>query len=165
MHLMMANRIFEYNRELNKRRFSKDEASFLLPQEFPVGCPTHPSAPAGHAISAGACVTILKAWFKEDFVIGQGSSPKPKQPNRDGTALEDYNKTPLTIGGELNKLCHNLSAGRDMSGVHWRVADDFTGNLQGEEIAIRILQEARTTYPEDFQGFTLTKFDGTTITI
>ena len=47
--------------------------------------------------------------------------------HRDGTALVPYTGPPLTIGGELNKLAHNMSAGRDMSGVHWRVSDDLTG--------------------------------------
>ncbi|HEU4795937.1 MAG TPA: hypothetical protein VFT02_09935, partial [Pyrinomonadaceae bacterium] len=37
----------------------------LLPMAFPVGSPTHPAYGAGHATVAGACVTILKAWFKE----------------------------------------------------------------------------------------------------
>ncbi len=156
----VLNRIFDYNRELNNRRFNRDEGSYLLPQEFPQGCPTHPSAPAGHAITAGACVTILKAWFNEDFGLAN-----PQQPNRDGTSLDAYNGPTLTIGGDLNKLVHNLSAGRDMSGVHWRVGDNLTGNLQGEELAIRILTEARTTYPERFNGFTLTKFDGTKISV
>jgi len=158
--------IADYNRELNIRRHGTAEASFLLPMELPGGSPTHPSAPAGHAVSAGACVTMLKAWFKEDTVL---SDAVTVQPNRDGTELVPYEAgvdgPPLTIGGELNKLCHNLSAGRDMSGVHWRVADDLTGNFQGEEVAIRILHEARATYPETFDGFSLTKFDGTTITV
>ena len=87
------------------------------------------------------------------------------QPRRDGTAVVPYrvgiDGPPLTIQGELNKLAHNLSLGRDMSGVHWR-ADDIEGNRQGEEVAIRILREARATYPESFAGFALTKFDGTT---
>jgi hypothetical protein len=37
--------------------------TFLLPTAFPEGSPTHPSYPAGHATVAGACVTLLKAWF------------------------------------------------------------------------------------------------------
>ena len=35
----------------------------------------------------------------------------------------------------------------------------------GEAVAIGILQDYSTTYNEAFQGFSLTKFDGTTITI
>lgn len=149
-----------YNQHLNQVRFGSNEASFLLPLELPGGSPNHPSAPAGHAVTAGACVTILKAWFREDGPINN-----PVQPNRDGTALVPYTGPPLTIGGELNKLAHNLSLGRDMSGVHWRVADDLNGLFQGEAVAIRLLTEAKATYPEPNATFTLTKFDGTTIVI
>jgi hypothetical protein len=39
--------------------------SCLLPSAFPEGCPTHPSYPAAHATNAGACATVLKAFFKE----------------------------------------------------------------------------------------------------
>jgi len=149
-----------YNQHLNQVRFGSNEASFLLPMELPGGSPNHPSAPAGHAVTAGACVTILKAWFREDGPINN-----PVQPNRDGTALVPYTGPPLTVGGELNKLAHNMSLGRDMSGVHWRVADDLNGLFQGEAVAIRLLQEAKATYPEPNATFHLTKFDGTTITI
>ncbi|MCA1577073.1 MAG: phosphoesterase [Acidobacteria bacterium] len=149
-----------YNQHLNQVRFGSSEASFLLPLELPGGSPNHPSAPAGHAVTAGACVTILKAWFRENTVINN-----PVQPNRDGTALVPFTGAQLTVGGELNKLAHNMSAGRDMSGVHWRVADDLTGLFQGEAVAIRLLTEAKATYPEPNATFTLTKFDGTTITI
>ncbi|HSL83311.1 MAG TPA: vanadium-dependent haloperoxidase [Thermoanaerobaculia bacterium] len=153
--------IFEYNRLQNLNRFNEDQGTFLLPLMFPAGGPTHPAFPAGHAVSAGACVTLLKAWFREDL-----EWQDPVQPNADGTALEPYTGPPLTVGGELNKLAHNLSVGRDMSGVHWR-ADDVEGNRQGEEVAIAILREERATYPERdlFGGFSLTRFDGTTITV
>ena len=105
-------------------------------------------------------MTILKAWFRENTVINN-----PVQPNRDGTALVPFTGAQLTVGGELNKLAHNMSAGRDMSGVHWRVSDDLTGLFHGEAVAIRLLNEAKATYPEPNATFTLTKFDGTTITI
>lgn len=152
--------IATYNQHLNQVRFGSNEASFLMSQELPGGSPSHPSAPAGHAVTAGACVTILKAWFRENTVINN-----PVQPNRDGTALVPFTGAQLTVGGELNKLAHNMSAGRDMSGVHWRVADDLTGLFQGEAVAIRLLTEAKATYPEANATFTLTKFDGTTIVI
>jgi hypothetical protein len=108
---------------------------------------------------------VLKAWFKD---MPLQPLAQPVQPNRHGTALEPYREgidgPALTVHGELNKLAHNLSQGRDMSGVHWR-ADDLEGNRQGEAVAIRILREARDTYPEAFGGFTFTKFDGTPITV
>jgi hypothetical protein len=152
--------IAAYNQHLNQVRFGSNEASFLLPMEFPTGSPNHPAAPAGHAVTAGACCTILKAWFRESTVINN-----PVQPNRDGTDTVPFTGAQLTVGGELNKLAQNMSIGRDMSGVHWRVADDLTGLFHGEAVAIRLLQEAKATYPEPNATFSLTKFDGTTITI
>jgi hypothetical protein len=155
--------IFEHNRQQNLARLGINQGSYLLPQMFRRGGPSHPSFPAGHAISAGAGCSVLKAWFNEDFVI-----PNPVKPSADGLSLLPYvvgvDGPPLTLGGELNKLAHNLSWGRDMSGVHWR-ADDLSGDFQGEEVVIRLLREERSIYPEPFAGFTLKKFDGTVITI
>ncbi len=56
-----------------------ENGTYLLPQAFPEGSPTHPAYGAGHATVAGACVTILKAWFDESFVI-----PNPVVPTADG---------------------------------------------------------------------------------
>ncbi|MEA5411079.1 hypothetical protein VB737_04790 [Synechococcus sp. BA-120 BA3] len=41
-------------------------ATFFLPMAFSAGSPSHPAYGAGHATVAGACVTVLKAWFDED---------------------------------------------------------------------------------------------------
>jgi hypothetical protein len=38
----------------------------FLPMAFSAGSPAHPAYGAGHATVAGACVTVLKAWFDED---------------------------------------------------------------------------------------------------
>lgn len=137
--------------------------SYLLPLMFKNGGPTHPSFTAGHAISAGACITLLKALFdtsktwKELF--GQ-----PKY-SADGVTLVDYTgPETLTINDELNKLAQNMANGRDMSGVHW-YSDDIEGLKLGEEVAIRILRDDKQGVVEPFAGFTLHKFDGTVITI
>jgi Predicted membrane-associated HD superfamily hydrolase len=37
--------------------------SYLLPQAFPEGSPTHPCYPTGHGTVAGACITLLKFFF------------------------------------------------------------------------------------------------------
>jgi hypothetical protein len=146
---------------LNKRIFTVNNNIFLLPQAFPEGCPTHPSYGAGHATVAGACVTILKAWFDESYIL-----PNPKIPNPQGTALIDYNgpdKDDITVGGELNKVAANISLGRNWAGVHYR--SDYTESLKlGEMISIGILEEQKLTYNED-QSLSVTKFDGTSITI
>ena len=133
--------------------------TYLLPMAYPEGCPTHPAYPAGHACIAGAGVTVLKAFFKESFVI-----PNPVAASSDGLSLLPYSGMPLTVGGELNKLAANIALGRDTAGLHWR-SDGSEGLKLGETVAIGILQDYRETYNEDFNGFSFTKFDGTTIII
>jgi hypothetical protein len=129
--------------------------SYFLPMAFPEGSPLHPAYNAGHATVAGACVTVLKAMFDEDFVI-----PNPVVPNDDGSDHLPYTGEALTVGGELNKLAANIAFGRNVAGVHWR--SDGTESLKlGEQVAIKLLQDLRLTFNESFGGFRFTKFDGT----
>jgi hypothetical protein len=130
----------------------------LLPQAYPEGCPAHPSYPAGHAAVAGACTTMLKAFFSESFVI-----PKPVVSDPNGTALLPY-PGPLTLAGELNKLAWNIAMARDFAGVHWR-SDSADGMRLGEAVAIGILRDSLGTYPEDFSGFSFTDFNGKRVLI
>ena len=138
----------------------------LLPMAFPEGSPTHPAYGAGHATVAGACVTILKAWFKETTrLVDIGLDPL--QPTDDGLSLVPYTGSDagdMTVGGELNKIAANVALGRNTAGVHWR--SDATESMKlGEAIAIGILKEQRACYNEVFNGFSLTKFDGSTVTV
>lgn len=138
----------------------------LLPMAFPEGSPTHPAYGAGHATVAGACVTILKAWFNESTrLVDIGLNPV--QPTDDGLNLVPYtggDAGDLTVGGELNKIASNVANGRNIAGVHWR--SDANESLKlGEQIAIGILRDQRSCYNEVFNGFGLTTFDGTTITV
>jgi membrane-associated phospholipid phosphatase len=133
--------------------------SYLLPQSYPEGCPTHPSYPAGHAVIAGACATALKAFFEESFVI-----PEPVKCNANGLALSAYKGSELTVGGELNKLATNIAIGRNAAGVHWR-SDAINGLKLGEAVAISIFADGGGCLSENFSGFGLTKFDGTTIVV
>jgi hypothetical protein len=133
--------------------------TYLLPMPNPQGSPTHPSYPAAHAVGAGAGVTMLKAFFKESFVI-----PNPMIPADDGLALQPYIGEPLTVGGELNKLASNIALGRDAAGVHYR-SDSVEGLNLGEAVALSILRDVATIYHEEFPGFSLTRFDGTRVTI
>jgi hypothetical protein len=89
--------------------------SYLLPMGAPEGCPTHPSYGAGHATVAGACVTILKAWFDGSFVL-----PRPVVADAAGTSLLAYTGPPLTVENELDKLAANVGIGRNALGVHYR---------------------------------------------
>jgi len=135
-----------------------NRGSYLLPQAYPEGSPTHPSYPAGHACIAGACTTILKAFFEESVQV-----PNPVKTNASGSALQSYSGN-LTIGDELNKLANNIALGRDWAGVHYR-SDGVDGLEVGEQQAIGLLQDYSITYNEQFNGMTFTKFDGTVVTI
>lgn len=135
--------------------------TYLLPQAFPEGCPTHPAYGAGHATVAGACVTILKAWFEEATPIME-----PQVPDADGRSLVAYTgpgADSLTVGGELDKLAANIAIARNGAGVHWRT--DYSESVKlGEAIALSVLEEQKQTFNEPF-SFSLTKFDGTSCQI
>jgi hypothetical protein len=133
--------------------------SLLLPMAFPEGSPMHTAYGSGHATVAGACVTMLKAFFNETAPI-----QNPVMPSADGLSLVPYIGSPLTVGGELNKIASNISQGRNIAGVHWRT-DATEANKLGEAAAISILRDMRNLYNEPFNGFSLTKFDGRTITV
>jgi hypothetical protein len=136
--------------------------TWLLPQAFPEGSPTHPSYPTGHGTVGGACITVLKFFFDGHFVI-----PNPVMPTNDGLSLVPYTGSDagqLTVNGELNKLGHNVSFGHGThAGIHWR-SDTDTSLLLGEAVALNILNERAQCYNEPFTVH-LTKFDGTTATI
>lgn len=135
------------------------QGSYLLSQAFPEGCPLHPAYGAGHATVAGACVTILKAFFDESWQLPGAVTAAP-----DGQSLQPWSGPSLTVGGELNKLAANVAFGRNIAGVHWRADGDQSLRL-GEEVALRFLREEKMTYNEPMKGFSLTRFDGTTITV
>lgn len=133
--------------------------SFLLPQAYPEGCPLHPAYPSGHATVAGACATILKAFFDEDLVVPDCVVPSP-----DGQSLLPYKGPALTVRGEVEKLAFNSAFGRNFAGIHWR--SDAIGGIQlGEEVAITILEDLVNTFAEDFPGFHFTRFNGQPVTI
>jgi hypothetical protein len=140
-------------------RVGERYGSFLLPQAYPEGCPIHPAYPAGHAAVAGACTTVLKAFFDESFPFDD-----PVVASDDGLRLAPYGGSDLTVGGELNKLAANVAMGRNAAGIHWRT-DAVAGLKLGEDVALGILAEMRACYHEGFAGFTLTRFDGTTATV
>jgi hypothetical protein len=148
--------------QFNKGANKPGDTSYLLPLAFPEGSPIHPAYGAGHATVAGACVTVLKAYFDGQMVIDS-----PKQVSRDGSRLEPCtlpNGTVLTVEGELNKLASNIAIGRNIAGVHWR--SDGTESLKlGEQVAIHLLREQRQTFNEASGGFSFRAFDGHLVVI
>ena len=142
------------------------EPGYLLPQQFPEGCPVHPSYGAGHATASGAAVTLLKAFFNDDLPLAnlkytdpvtgvQSTYFKPVQPSADGRTLEVYptatDASQMTIGSELNKLASNEALFRNLAGVHWRT--DYTYSLLlGQAVAIDYLLDIVNTYSEEGSG-------------
>jgi hypothetical protein len=147
-----------------------DYGSYLLPQAFPEGSPTHPCYPTGHGAVGGACITTLKFFFDG----GQKLRPlltaagrDVYEPSTDGLSLNAYtgaDKNSLDINGELNKLAYNISFGHGIhAGIHFR-SSTYWSILLGEQVALSVLQDRAESYNEPFT-INITKFDGTTATI
>ncbi|CUH82461.1 hypothetical protein [Tropicibacter naphthalenivorans] len=138
------------------------DKNYLLPMAFAEGSPMHPSYGAGHAAVAGACVTVLKAFFKTvdpdnswtQTLMSEIDAEKVK-------GLKDIKD--LTVEGELNKLAANIAIGRDMAGVHY-YSDYYESLRLGERIAVGILHEQMSNYNEPVSMY-LKSFDGDRITI
>jgi hypothetical protein len=144
-----------------------DASTYLLSQMFPEGSPAHPSYPAGHAVVAGACTTVIKAIFDDTALMNAHVTPAKPNPSNpiQLIALSGEGETTMTVGSELDKLASNIALARNFGGVHYR-SDGDNGILLGEEVGIHVLQDHARTYPESgFTGFELTKRDGTRIRI
>lgn len=149
----------------------------LLPMAFQEGSPMHPSYGAGHATVAGACVTVLKAYFDTNAVLVRrggddlfalhrpGDAALQYEPDATGTNLVDATGGAfLTLEGELNKLAANISIGRNMAGVHY-YSDYYDSLRMGERIAIGMLEEQALCYPTDPFILTVPTFDGDVVRI
>ncbi|MEJ7670264.1 MAG: vanadium-dependent haloperoxidase [Casimicrobiaceae bacterium] len=138
----------------------RKNGTYLLPMAYSEGSPTHPAYPSGHATMAGACATVLKAFFDEPYVL-----PTPMVPSANAEWLALYTQpTGLTVGGELDKLASNIAIGRNAAGVHWRT-DAIEGLRLGEAVALGVLADVKGCFNEEFGGFSLTRFDGTTVVV
>jgi hypothetical protein len=144
--------------------------SYLLPQAFPEGSPTHPCYPTGHGTVGGACVTALKFFFKGHQKIRPlltAAGRDVYEPSSDGLSLNTYtgaDANDLDINGELNKLAHNVSFGHGIhAGIHFR-SSTYWSILLGEQVALSVLQDRAKSYNEPFT-ISIKKFDGTTATI
>jgi len=141
--------------------------SYFHPQAYPEGCPQHPSYAQGHGAIAGACATILKAAFSGSVQFNSLKNGTIQIASGYGLSLISYSGSDaneLTVNGEINKLASNIGIARNFAGVHWRT--DYSDALKlGEAIALSILMDQRGVYSETFSGFTITKFDGTTVTV
>ena len=144
--------------------------SFLLPQAFPEGSPTHPCYPTGHGTVGGACITVLKFFFDGSQKIRpllNHAGRDVVMPSTDGLSLNSYtgaDRDDLDINGELNKLAYNISFGHGIhAGIHFR-SSTYWSILLGEQIALSMLRDRAKSNNEPFT-ISITKFDGTTATI
>jgi hypothetical protein len=153
------------NSDAVARVFAKHN-TYFLPHGFPEGCPQHPSYGQGHSTVAGACATIVKAWFNDQTPLTAIPGMTISQSSEDGFSLVPYSgsdREELTVGGEMNKLAANIGTGRNHAAVHWR--HDYVDSLpMGEAVAISMLRDMAQCWNEPFEGFSFTKFDGTRIT-
>jgi hypothetical protein len=153
------------NSDAVARTFAKNN-TYFLPHAFPEGCPQHPSYGQGHATVAGACSTIVKAWFDDTVPLTSIPGIPISQPSEDGFSLVPYSgadRDQLTVGGEMNKTAANIGIGRNHAAVHWR--HDYMDSLRlGEAVAIAMLRDMAQCWNEPFEGFSFAKFDGTRIT-
>lgn len=177
-------------KELEKKN---GKNNYLLPMAYCEGSPMHPSYGAGHATVAGACVTILKAFFDhkhpleivpinevtskvKNLILQLDQNASIKSENlayvaaNNGKSLEvvpvlneNGQLGKLTVEGELNKLASNISIGRNWAGVHY-FSDYYESILLGEQIAIGILEEQKLMFNENF-SMSISKFNGETIRI
>jgi hypothetical protein len=117
---------------------------------------------------AGACATLLKAAFDGTVPFASLTDGKIVMASPDGLSLVAFtgaDAAQLTLNGEINKLASNIAIARNMSEIHRR-ADTVYGILLGEALALSILSDQSNNYPgENFDGFTIKKFDGTTVTV
>jgi hypothetical protein len=144
--------------------------SFLLPQAFPEGSPTHPCYPTGHGTVGGACITVLKFFFDGSQKIRPLLTHAGRDvvmPSTDGLSLNSYtgaDRDNLDINGELNKLAYNISFGHGIhAGIHFR-SSTYWSILLGEQIALSMLRDRAKSNNEPFT-ISITKFDGTTAII
>ena len=163
--------------------------TLFLPMAFSAGSPSHPAYGAGHATVAGACVTVLKAWFDEDAKLKNifekantdmtTNQSEPKEPTggvlkllqpgyrKTGTSLEDFCEPQEYTGADAN----NMTVGGELNKLASNVAmgrsmggvhwrTDNTRSLRlGEAIAIEILRKRTMEYAERPVSFTFRSFD------
>lgn len=172
-----------FTSEASKRALLRGARNYYLPMAFTAGSPPHPSYGAGHATVAGACVTVLKAWFAGKTKLAPLLLRAGRNPFDDTTivisqtsiagVLVDYMGTDaseMTVEGELNKIACNVAMGRSMGGVHWR--SDNTRSLRlGEQIATELLRAESLGYAEKNYAdgalpyWSFTSFDGDEVVI
>lgn len=122
----------------NDTQFGVDQA--LLAQAYSEGSPAHPAYPSGHSAIAGACGTVLKLFFQNDYLDAEieQAGDTVRQSTSDGDAPEPAsgdNDTSLPVHYEINKLIDNVGVARIWAGVHYW-SDHTYGVKLGEQVGL-----------------------------
>lgn len=169
--------------------------TLFLPMAFSAGSPPHPAYGAGHATVAGACVTVLKAWFDEDarladvFRAANDAGPLghvgPNDPP--GPTLEVLQPGYRVQNGGLEEFAPpraytmpdaaRMTLGGELNKVASNVAmgrsmggvhwrTDNTRSLRlGEQVAFEVLRKRSLEYAERPLCFNIRTFDGQRVQI
>jgi hypothetical protein len=169
--------------------------SYFLPMAFPEGSPMHPAYGAGHATVAGACVTVLKAFFDTSAVLActpadsaKGTLARvafkrptskdqpivfraPPLPDpSEGSGVPSGNLTPSYPDTylTLEGELNKLAANISIGRNMAGVhyfSDYYDSLRMGEKIAIGILEEQALCYSTDPCVMSLPTFDGDVVRI
>lgn len=180
------NEVRDHNAALNG---GAAKGTFFLPMAFSAGSPNHPAYGAGHATVAGACVTVLKAWFDEKVALKKVFDDENKRATNAKTGPSDPPGGTHTLlqpgyrkkGTALDQFCDpqvyaeddadRITVGGELNKLASNVAmgrsmggvhwrTDNTRSLRlGEEIAIEILRKRTAEYAERPVSFTFRSFD------
>ena len=182
----LLDKIKEHNGKQNKQELnnlrsyliSKEEGepTALLPMAFPEGSPMHPAYGAGHATVAGACVTMLKAFFDTDAMlvlecVRDGDESEKTQEEFKIIKAEKYDKkkhTPVAYRPSDDGMClentyqdvaaNPLTVGGELNKIAANISigrnmagvhyyTDYIDSLvMGERIAIGVLLEQSLAY-------------------
>lgn len=132
-----------------------ESVNALLPMAFPEGSPMHPAYGAGHATVAGACVTILKAFF-EMYDLADSDSFKGNMLRRGKLNLKKIMNDPDTHPGML--FPDELTLQRvNLKAFEAQGADGKTLKHTGKETSLTIQHEldklaANIAIGRDFAG-------------
>jgi hypothetical protein len=116
----------------------------LLPLAWVEGSPMSPSYCSAYAAAAGACATVMKAFFDDGVLDISGTGEHcALLPAGDGRTLVPVAlQKPLTVAAEIDKLACNLAVGRCWAGVSF-YSDVAAGLYLGEQVATCLLDEIR----------------------
>jgi hypothetical protein len=136
--LVTESAVLERQRQL--RADGEGDPGFLS-TAYIEGSPVHPAYPSGHSVIAGACGTVLKAWFENADWDGAADYYLPVDQGADSyPPTTDVPDGHNGIHQEIDKLMSNVGLARMFAGVHY-YSDHYEGVKLGEQVAVGLLAD------------------------